>query len=131
MEDPIKHSSFYATDPTDVLEVLEVRGGASECLHQHGEEQRQMLGASDRELVIGVEVDDFWDGVKGRAVLSQHVLAVFITGDLHVHETLAAPVGRTAQRFREGRRQMGQMGQKGEMQYEKGRGEYDRKRRMT
>lgn len=51
-----------------------------------------MLGASDRKFVCGVEVDDFWDGVKGRAVLSQHVLAVFILGELHVHETLAAPV---------------------------------------
>ena len=52
-----------------------------------------MLGTSDGEFVRGVEVDDFWDGVKVRAVLSQHVLAVFILGELHVHETLAAPVG--------------------------------------
>jgi len=66
----------------------------SERLHQHGEQQRQMLGASDREFVCGVEVDDFWDGVKGRAVLAQHVLAVFIPGEPDVHETLAAPVGR-------------------------------------
>lgn len=53
-----------------------------------------MLGTSDGEFVRGVEVDDFWDGVKVRAVLSQHVLAVFIPGEFHVHETLAAPVGR-------------------------------------
>lgn len=50
-----------------------------------------MLGASDREFLCCVEVDDFRDGVEGRAVLSQHVLAVFALGELHVHETLAAP----------------------------------------
>lgn len=52
-----------------------------------------MLGTSDWEFVCGVEVDDLWDGVKGRAVLSQHILAIFILCELHVHETLAAPVG--------------------------------------
>ena len=53
-----------------------------------------MLGTSDWEFVCGVEVDDLWDGVKGRAVLSQHILAIFILCELHVHETLAAPVGK-------------------------------------
>lgn len=70
-------------------EILE---GQSECLHQHGEQQGQVLGTSDWEFVCGVEVDDFWDGVKRSAVLSQHVLAIFALGELHVHETLAAPV---------------------------------------
>lgn len=51
-----------------------------------------MLGASDRELVRGVKVDSLWNGVKRRAVLSQHVLPVFTPGELHVHETLTAPV---------------------------------------
>lgn len=51
-----------------------------------------MLGTSDREFVCGVEVDDLWDGVKRRAVLSQHILAIFILCELHVHETLTAPV---------------------------------------
>lgn len=37
-------------------------------------------------------MDDFWDGVKGRAILAQDVLAIFTLGELHVHETLAAPV---------------------------------------
>lgn len=63
----------------------------SERLHQHGEQQGEVLGASDREFVCCVEVDDFRYGVEGRAVLSQHVLAVFALGELHVHETLAAP----------------------------------------
>lgn len=64
-----------------------------------------MLGTSDREFVCGVKVDDLWDGVKGRAVLSQHVLAVFILCELHVHETLAAPVGGKKKELRWGRRQ--------------------------
>lgn len=65
-----------------------------------------MLGASDREFVCGVEVDDFWDGVKGGAVLSQHVLAVFILRELHVHETLAAPVRwKQEEQIENGRRQ--------------------------
>lgn len=51
-----------------------------------------MLGASDRQLVRRVEVDDLRDGVKRWAVLPQHVLAIFTLGELHVHETLAAPV---------------------------------------
>lgn len=50
--------------------------GQSECLHEHGEEQREVLGAPDGEFVCGVEVDDLWDGVKWRAVLSQDVLPV-------------------------------------------------------
>lgn len=50
--------------------------GQSECLHQHREEQREVLGAPDGEFVCGVEVDDLWDGVKRRAVLSQDVFAV-------------------------------------------------------
>lgn len=41
--------------------------------------------------MCGVEMDDLWDGVKGRAVLSQHVLPVFTLSQLHVHEALAAP----------------------------------------
>lgn len=57
-----------------------------------------MLGASDREFVCGVKVDELWDGVKGRAVLSQHVLAIFTLGELHVHETLTAPVRVKAER---------------------------------
>lgn len=51
--------------------------GQSERLHQHREQQREVLGTPDREFVCGVEVDDFWDCVKGRAVLSQDVLPVF------------------------------------------------------
>lgn len=51
-----------------------------------------MLCTTDWEFVCGVEVNDFWDRVKGRAVLSQYVLAIFTLGELHVHETLAAPV---------------------------------------
>lgn len=35
-----------------------------------------MLGAPDGEFVCGVEVDDLWDGVKRRAVLSQDVFPV-------------------------------------------------------
>lgn len=50
-----------------------------------------MFCTSDREFMCGVEMDDLWDGVKGRAVLSQHVLPVFTLGQLHVHEALAAP----------------------------------------
>lgn len=65
----------------------------SECLHQNGEQQGQVLGTSDREFVCGVEVYHLWDGVKWRAVLSQHVLAVFTLGELHVHETLTASMG--------------------------------------
>lgn len=51
-------------------------GGESECLHEHWEEQREVLGAPDGEFVCGVEVDDLWDGVKRRAVLSQDVFPV-------------------------------------------------------
>lgn len=50
-----------------------------------------MLSTSDGEFVCGVEVYHLWDGVKGGAVLSQHILAVFTLSELHVHETLAAP----------------------------------------
>lgn len=50
-----------------------------------------MFCTSDREFMRGVEMDDLWDGVKGRAVLSQHVLPVFALSQLHVHEALAAP----------------------------------------
>lgn len=82
---------FYVSDHNEIPEAQEERQGQSECLHQHREQQGQVLGPSDRQFVRGVEVDDFWDGVKGRAVLSQHVLAVFTLGELHVHETLAAP----------------------------------------
>lgn len=82
---------FYVSDHNDIPEVPEERRGQSECLHQHGEQQGQVLSPSDREFVCGVEVDDFWDGVKRWAVLSQHVFAVFTLGELHVHETLAAP----------------------------------------
>lgn len=67
-----------------------------------------MLGASDREFVCCVEVDDFRDGVEGRAVLSQHVLAVFALGELHVHETLAAPERKRKKQegwIKKGRRQ--------------------------
>lgn len=53
-----------------------------------------MFCTSDREFMGGVEMDDLRDGVKGRAVLSQHVLAVFALSQLHVHEALAAPEGR-------------------------------------
>lgn len=67
--------------------------GESECLHQHRKEQGQVFCTSDREFMGGVEVDDLWDGVKGRAVLSQHVLPVFARSQLHVHEALAAPGG--------------------------------------
>lgn len=87
-EDPFKHSSFYVSHHN---EIPQEHQGQSECLHQHGEQQGQVLGTSNREFVCGVEVDDFWDGVKGRAVLSQHVLSVFALSELHVHETLAAP----------------------------------------
>lgn len=67
--------------------------GQSECLHEHGEQQRQVLGAPDGEFVCGVEVDDLWDGVKRGAVLSQDVLPVLQMGELHMHEALAAPAG--------------------------------------
>lgn len=50
-----------------------------------------MLGPSYGKSVIGVEVNQFWYGVERGAVLTQHVLAVFTLGELHVHETLAAP----------------------------------------
>lgn len=52
----------------------------SECLHQHREEEGQVLGTPNGEFMCGVEVDDFWDGVKGWAILSQYVLAVFTLG---------------------------------------------------
>lgn len=51
-----------------------------------------MLCTADWEFVCGVKVDDFWDCVKGRAVLSQYILAIFALREPHVHETLAAPV---------------------------------------
>lgn len=51
-----------------------------------------MLCSTDGEFMCGVEMDDLWDSLKGRAVLSQHVLAVFTLGELHVHKSLAAPV---------------------------------------
>ena len=66
----------------------------SERLHQHGEQQGQVLSTTDLEFVCGIEVDDFRDRVKGRTVLSKHVLAVFTLSELHVHEPLAAPGGR-------------------------------------
>lgn len=72
--------------------------GQSECLHEHGEQQREVLGAPDGEFVCGVEVDDLWDGVKRRAVLSQDVLPVLQMGELHMHEALAAPVGEANRR---------------------------------
>lgn len=65
----------------------------SECLHQHGEQQGQVLSSSYGKSVCGVEVNQFWYGVKRRAVLSQHVLAIFALSELHVHEPLAAPDG--------------------------------------
>lgn len=70
------------------MEVL----GQSECLHQDREEQGEVLSTSDWEFVRGVKVDDLWDGVKGWAVLSQNILTIFTPSELHVHETLAAPV---------------------------------------
>lgn len=75
------------------LEVQAKRRGQSERLHQHREQQGQVLRTTDLEFVCGIEVDDFRDRVKGRTVLSKHVLAVFTLGELHVHETLAAPGG--------------------------------------
>ncbi len=84
------------SDHNETPQVQEERQGQSERLHQHGEQQGQVLGTSDREFVRGIEVDDLWDGFKGRAVLSQHVLAIFTLAELHVHETLAAP-GREKQ----------------------------------
>lgn len=78
---------FYVTHHNKIHE----HPHQSKRLHQHREQQGEVLGASDREFVCCVEVDDFRDGVEGRAVLSQHVLAVFALGELHVHETLAAP----------------------------------------
>lgn len=65
----------------------------SECLHQHREQQGQVLGPPDREFVRSIKVDDLGDGVKWRAVLSKHVLSIFAPCELHVHETLAAPQG--------------------------------------
>lgn len=50
-----------------------------------------MLGASDRQLVSGVVVDDLGDGGEGRAVLPEHVTPVCGMGELHVHEAFAAP----------------------------------------
>lgn len=51
-------------------------------------------------------MDDFWDGVKGRAILAQDVLAIFTLGELHVHETLAAPVRKKKKNgLRKGRSQ--------------------------
>lgn len=59
-----------------------------------------MLGTSDGEFVCGVEVYNLWYGVKGRAVLSQHILTVFTLGELHVHEALTASVKyKTKQRM--------------------------------
>lgn len=78
----------------EVPEVQWERRGQSECLHQHREQQGQVLGTSHWEFVCGVEVYHLWDGVKGRAVLSQHILAVFTLSELHVHEALAAPERR-------------------------------------
>lgn len=57
-------------------EVRERVWGQSECLHEHREEQREVLGAPDGEFVRGVEVDDLRDGVERRAVLSQDVFPV-------------------------------------------------------
>lgn len=74
-----------------VSEILEERPGQSESLNQHREQQGKVLGASDREFMCGVKVDDLWDGVKRGAVLSQDVLSVFTLSEFHVHETLAAP----------------------------------------
>lgn len=75
-----------------LLEVLEGHPGQSECLHQHREQQGQVLSTSDREFVIGVVVYHLWYGIKGRAVLPQHILTVFTPGELHVHETLTTSV---------------------------------------
>ena len=74
-----------------ILEVQAEHRAQSECLHQHRKEQGQVFCTSDREFMCGVEMDDLWDGVKGRAVLSQHVLPVFALSQLHVHEALVAP----------------------------------------
>lgn len=63
----------------------------SESLHQHREQQRQVLGSTDRELVCGVKMDDLRDSVEWGAVLTQDVLSVFALGELHVHKALAAP----------------------------------------
>lgn len=75
-----------------ILDAQEEFVDQSECLHEHREQQGQVLSTSDWQFVRGVEVDDLWDGVKGRTVLAQDVLAVFAVGELHVHETLTAPV---------------------------------------
>lgn len=65
-----------------------------------------MLCTADWEFVCGVKVDDFWDRVKGWAVLSQYILAIFTLGEPHVHETLAAPVRTKHEEWIEkGRRQ--------------------------
>lgn len=49
-----------------------------------------MLCPFDGQFFGGVVVDDFWDTVKRRAVLTQDVL-LFGFRQLHVHKALAAP----------------------------------------
>ncbi|TRY81662.1 hypothetical protein DNTS_025986 [Danionella cerebrum] len=63
----------------------------SECLHQHREQQGEVLGSADRQLVGGVEVNDFRDGVERGAVFSQDELPVTRLRELHVHEPVTAP----------------------------------------
>lgn len=63
------------------------------CPDGHGVQEGHVLGSFDRQLAAGVEVDDLRHAVEQTAVLAQDVLVVFGSWQLHVHETLAAPIG--------------------------------------
>lgn len=67
---------------------------ASERLHQHREEQRQVFGSTDGQFVCGVVMNDFRDGVERRTVLSQDELPITRLRELHMHEPVTAPAER-------------------------------------
>lgn len=56
----------------------------------NGVKEGQVFGSFDREFFCSVVMDDFGYTVKRRAVLAQDIF-LFGFGQLHVHETLAAP----------------------------------------
>lgn len=71
---------------------------SSERLHQHWKQQGQMLGSTDGQLVCGVVMDDFRDGVERRTVLAQDELSFTRLRELHVHEPVTAPAERNMDR---------------------------------
>lgn len=64
---------------------------ALQSLNGNRVKQGEVLSALDRQLLSRVVMDDLWDAVKGGAVLAQNILVLLGPGELHVHESLAAP----------------------------------------